>query len=89
MNPFNNFEGIQSDSSVRTSYHTHDAVNSPLINKNINKIANIFTGADTPTATSTVPQKIGDMYIDTAARKVYFATALSNPPVVGDFTIVN
>ena len=47
-----------------------------------------LSGAGTPTATSTVPQGLGQMYIDTAANKSYIAIDLSSPPVAGDFELV-
>lgn len=71
------------------NYHTHNGMDSPFIDRDANNISNIFKGTDTPTNTKTVPKKIGDKYIDTTNRKVYFATQISNPPAVGDWTIVN
>lgn len=46
----------------------------------------IFSGADTPTATATVPSKIGDLYVDTQHHKLYFAEAAVD---VNSWTIAN
>ena len=46
----------------------------------------IFYGAGTPTATSTVPSKIGDIYVDTNAHKMYIAEDADD---VDGFIILN
>ena len=46
----------------------------------------IFSGAGTPVATSTVPSKKGDIYIDTAASKIYIAKAAT---AAADYLILN
>jgi len=49
----------------------------------------LVTGAGTPTVTATVPQFLGQSYIDTSARKTWSATQISSPPVVADWSILN
>jgi len=46
----------------------------------------IVTGAGTPTATSSIPAKAGDIYIDTSLSKVYIAKAAS---AAADYLILN
>lgn len=46
----------------------------------------IFSGAGTPTGTSTVPGKAGDIYVDTTNSKIYIAKAATG---VSDFLILN
>lgn len=46
----------------------------------------IFVKAGTPAATSTVPSKAGDIYVDTTASKVYVAKAAT---AAADFLILN
>jgi len=41
--------------------------------------AKITTGSGTPTATSSTPSSIGDIYIDTNKKKIYIATGTSSP----------
>lgn len=51
-----------------------------------------LSGDDTPTLATggpILPRYFGDTYIDTTNNKVYVATALSSPVVVGDWTILN
>ena len=60
----------------------------PLVNASTS--SPILSGDNTPTLATggpVAPQFLGQMYIDTAARRFYTATALSSPPVVGDWTI--
>jgi hypothetical protein len=49
-------------------------------------VVNVVTWAWTPTATTTVPTKVGQIYIDTAASKVYVAKATT---AESDFLILN
>ena len=51
----------------------------------INKTAPL-SGAGTPTVTATVPQSIGQIYVDTAASKVYVAEGITD---VSDWLILN
>ncbi len=53
---------------------------------NFNKIPTIITGTDTPTNTSNIPAKYGDIYIDLTNLKVYCATGIS---AVTDYKILN
>ena len=69
-----------------TSYHTHNAVDSTLINRIANKLPIAVYGSGAPTST---PLAIGDIYVDTAAsptKKVYVATGRSSS---SDWTVVN
>ncbi len=50
------------------------------------KIPTITTGTDTPTNTKSIPLKVGDIYIDTANSKAYFATGNTS---VSDYKILN
>ncbi len=46
----------------------------------------IYTGAWTPSGTSTVPGKAGDIYVDTTNSKIYVAKAATG---ASDFLILN
>lgn len=70
----------------QVSYHTHDGVNSAFIDKNANGTPNILVQADTPTATGILPQKAGDIYINTATSKVYIS---QNNTATSDWLILN
>lgn len=48
-------------------------------------LASVVSGAGTPTVTATVPQHIGQIYINTAASTVYVAKAAS---AASDFILV-
>lgn len=48
--------------------------------------ASVVTGAWTPTATSTVPSKVGEIYVDTTAHKVWIAEDTAD---VNGFLILN
>ena len=61
----------------------------PVLNGNaVEKLMTYVTGAGTPTATSTVPEFIGQEYFDSAAAHFWKCCALSSPPVVGDWKIM-
>lgn len=47
------------------------------------KVPEIYTDATAPTST---PRKVGDMFVDTSANKVYVATGTSSS---SDWTILN
>jgi hypothetical protein len=67
----------------------YDQTFPPVENGNaIRQVMAYNSGAGTPTVTSTVPTHIGQMYLDTSAANMWIATALSSPPVVGDFKIM-
>lgn len=46
----------------------------------------IVSGAGTPTATSSIPAKAGDIYVDTTNSKIYIAKAAT---AAADYLILN
>ncbi len=61
-----------------TPYHTHNGIDSPRLDHPI-----ISFGGAAPTST---PFKIGDIYVDKTAAKVYIATGNSS---AADWTLIN
>lgn len=67
---------VLDDEQLKTNSGSHQKLNVPAI----------FSGAGTPTATDTVPSKIGDIYVDTTNHKMYIAEDADD---VDGFIILN
>ena len=54
--------------------HTHNGIDSPLVNKQANALPEVTRGIVAP---ANLPKQVGDIYCDTTAGKVYIATGLT------------
>lgn len=57
---------------TETPYHTHNGIDSPLIDRSINGVVTPQSGAGTPATNAKIPRFIGDLYVDTGGD-LYFA----------------
>jgi hypothetical protein len=71
-------DGVYSGAS-----HDHDSDYSPIDHNHNSSYAVVSTGTDVPSST---PSKVGDIYVDTSNKKLYFATGNG---ASSDWTIAN
>lgn len=62
---------------------THNGSDGSLIDRRANHFPKIFRGTAAP---ATTPEVVGDIFVDTTNKKVYFATGIASS---SDWTVVN
>lgn len=67
----------------KDSDSTHNGSDGRRIDRAANLLPGVFRGTASPT---TIPMRVGDIYVDTNNKKIYFATGIASS---SDWTVVN